>query len=244
MKKFMKFITIVIVISVTASLFMLAGCEKEEVAPKHLSEDKTFYLDKFDINLMGFELNPIQLNFLDLNNSFITLRANGTFTLKLAINNNMISVINSMIKGLNTSEMDINTFAEQYLYTFFPGFVLTDIPTSLNFLRNSLGAQFIGIDYESPEMMSLLTALAEGRLPESISLPANLAIQLDTVYEIVNVHSEYTGDYTGIYVGNWDHEESYEPYLILTMYENESGQSCLKTRLEVIGADINATANS
>lgn len=210
-------------IILSLSVLTLGGCKEDNYI------DATYSITNVSTSLLG-DLNLSM--FLDESLSYIKLNSDGTCTIRITPDGGVLSILNLAMKNLAIPGGDLDSFSYQYMQEMFPGFSFYDMAASLAFIEGSLGISLLGTE-------SLAQALAEGNL-SSVKLEEGLAIEINSVYTIKQLHSDYSGDYTAVYIGAYDDSYCQEPYTIFTMYKDKDGKSCLKTRFEVIGLDIDS----
>ncbi|MDD3946890.1 MAG: hypothetical protein PHI19_03530 [Clostridia bacterium] len=243
MKKILKLaVAITMLIAMVAlSAVALTACDKQPEY-NYLEQDTTFTITEFTLGaLLGDSLNLAE-SLLDPSQSYIKLNQDGTCQVKIAFTEELISFVNFMAGDMAMGNEEIESFSYQYLEVLFPGFDLTDVSGSLALIENSLGLRIAGLDDGNPEYENLKQQIESGNGITELSLPEGLALELNSVYSVKELHSEYSGDYTAVYIGGYDSSYNQEPYLIFTMYTNEDNQSCLKARFEILGGDVDSIA--
>lgn len=240
MKRIAKTIAtlVIMIIVLCVSSLALAGCGKEKKV--YLEEDTSFTINYFTVgSLLSPELNLA--GFFDDTKSYIKLTKDGTCILRITPAKQLFTIADTMLKDVNLSTDAVDTFYDQYLNPLFPGFDLKDIDGSLALVENTLGMKFLGLEAGNPEAEALKQGIESGNM-QGISIPKDFALELTTVYCIKKLHSDYTGDYTAVYIGNYDEETAQEPYLIFTLDKDEYGKDCLRYYFELLEVDIVATA--
>lgn len=224
MKKSIKHIVIIclIVIIISLSALSLGACQKNNYI------DATYTITYLSTSLLG-DVNLAM--FLDESLSYIKLNSDGTCTIRITPNEALIVIINLAIGGVEVPGGGLDSFSHQYMQEMFPGFSFNDMASGLALIEGSLGISLVGAE-------SFSDALAAGDL-SAIKVEEGFAIEVNSVYTIKQLLSENSGYYTAVYIGAYDDSYCQEPYTIFTMYEGD-GISCLKTRFEIIGLDIDS----
>jgi len=125
--------------------------------------------------------------------------------------------------------------ASIYLPTLFPTMDLTQLQAALNILEESMNFALLGFDFDDPNTIALEESLSTtGMLPSDFQIPSGLGIEYNGNYYMKNVVSEYSGEHTGVYVGNAELDEKL--FTIMTMTDNEDNTAikCLSLRIEFI----------
>ncbi len=192
------------------------------------------------VGLIPGGLGGLIVGLIDASKSGITLKPDGTMELLIILDMNGINAllkqfnidINSLVKNV-----DLTAFVAQYVNGLFPGFSLYDAEASLGLLPGSTGLELVGLDFESENIQKLVNALEAApnnfSLPQGFVLPDGLGIKYSGKYYIRDVEG-YDGEtYKGVYVGE-HHNKDGAPFVVMTMYENSSGNQMIKTNIEFI----------
>lgn len=232
MKKSLRLAAIITLIAVLfISAASLYGCTPKK---EFMEQDTYFFIT--DFSLLGYDMNLAGL--LEKGESYVLLRSDGTCHISIKPNKGLIALGNELLRQIDIDDEYLRSFSFQYLEVMFPGFTIDDVSYSLSLLQ-SVGAKLAGLEEGIPEYEQFKNALESGNGLNNVSIPKTLAIEVDTVYEIKHLRSQYSGDYTAVYIGRYDETYSKEPYIICTLYENEDGKTCLKARFEILKASIN-----
>lgn len=208
MKKFIKSIAITaLAVLLLTNLFLLFSCDKR------VKEDTVYYIDLKESKIMDVATTLL----LD-EESHIVLRKDGTAKVFLKTSESLGGILNyALSKGL-ASDFDLQPIIDGMVRDFFPGFTLEDMRLSLNLLKNSLHLTLVGLDPNDPGVAAIFQAISEtGKLPDSVTLPNGLGIEYNSEYRIEKVTSKYSGEYTGIFMG--DHHKNGEPYVMMTLQD-------------------------
>jgi len=214
MKKMMKkSVAIIAVITIIFSLFLFASCNKKKQV---LENDTVFYIDTLNSVIMenvSFSL------FVD-DSSYIALRKDGTATIHIRIKDGLGSVLNYALGAIGgIQDMDLRPYINGMVSDFLPGFSLSDMETTLQLIKNSMGLELFGIDPDDPDLREMFAYIEEtGRIPESFNLPSGIGLEYNAVYEIKDVYSSEGDKYIQVLMG--EHVENGEPYTIMTLSED------------------------
>ena len=234
MKKRTLALIMAVVLVASAMTFALVACDKDDKAELYVSENMTF--DLSGATVMGLPVSIV----LDNEKSGITLGTDGSLKLSLVINS---ALINSLLKGGNIFGFELSIaklqtmldglgeggvqaaldgFVNTYLSELVPGFKLgsaDDVAPSFALLKNSLGAEIVGVDLAGDKFKELYTSVVDNnKIPEKFELPEGFGIEFNGKYELRDVKNPDTGETVkAIYVGYFDVLD--DPYLMLSMYD-------------------------
>ncbi|HRU84193.1 MAG TPA: hypothetical protein P5058_02290 [Eubacteriales bacterium] len=218
MKKFfVKFLIVAIALVLLAGILMLSGCSK------HVKEDTVYYIDLENSSIWHFGLLP----FLDPASS-ITLRKDGTLTIKLILSQGAVDLVNGLLPPDFFAGLDLSSAFETMICYMFPGLDVNDALGLFTIAREKVGLNVHGLD----DIAGYITE--NGRFPDNFVLPSDVYIEYTDEYYIEKVKSPYSGEYTGIFVGESD---GTEPFLIMTQSKDRSK---LRMRVEFIKIELNA----
>ena len=174
-----------------------------------------FRIDTFNTSVWGMPGSTIG-GLLDLEKSGIFLRSDGTMSLRLILNETASSTINGMLGELMTGgTVDLSSFEETYLEPIAPGASLDDIEGLLDIAYDCLGLKLIGFDMNDPGIAALIEGLENGRLPESLSIPAGFGVELNYNYTMKKVQSANGTVYDAVYLTPYDGDT--QPFIVMTM---------------------------
>lgn len=226
-----KIFTVLILATIlSACVLAFAGCEEKKT---YAEEDISFGVTN-ETTVMGIPLNLV----LDPS-SGIELKKDGTFVLSLMLNDGAPRLLNNYFDLEAMSEADLSGFINAYVKPLFPGFTLDDVKGSLDLIKNSLGAEIVGLDFEDENVKKLVDSLeTTGKINSDLVIPEGLGIRYTSFYEIKTLKSESTGkEYTAIFTDKYS--EGGEPYFVLTMdTDPESGKKTLALRVEFLNLSL------
>ena len=176
-----------------------------------------FRIDTVNTSVWGMPGSMIG-GLLDLEKSGIFLRSDGTMSLRLILNETASSTINEMLGELLTGgTVDLSSFEETYLEPIAPGASLDDINALLDTAYDCLGLKLIGYDPANPDpgIAALIEGLENGRLPESLSIPAGFGVELNYNYTMKKVQSANGTVYDAVYLTPYDGDT--QPFIVMTM---------------------------
>lgn len=182
--------------------------------------------------------------FLDVQQSYIELKSDGTIIFQLTTIDNLdMDKISSLLGTLGMSvddmlgeDLDLSSGVDTYVKNLFPGFDLSDVAAGLNLLKGSMGVEIIGLnDPSDPTTQLWYSALASGKLPDPLVLPRQLAIRYTGTYFTEKVTSSVTGQsYTAVYFGN-PHPNG-NPFITATQdYDQATKLYRLYFNIDVVG---------
>lgn len=143
-------------------------------------------------------LFPDGIPILDKNDSYLDFMSDGTFELRLSVDQDLLSGVASLLKMLDVDLTDIdvvdfyenepfcdyNTTYAMYFGELFPGFDVRELKKSLDLLSVA-GCTVGGFDTNGEKFLAVETSLREtGKLPEGFTLPESLYISLNGYYTI------------------------------------------------------------
>lgn len=231
MKKIQKItICILLIVVVAGSCFMLSSCNKRET----LNRDYSF---SFDITTTTvWDIMGIPLAFTP--DSGLYLSKDGTATITITLNSSVSELLKTFNIDLSgVSSVDLGVMGEKYGKPILPWFNMQDLKTSLEALKQSLHGELI-LDYDEEATQKMLASLQEtGHLNEDFEIPKTFGIRYSGKYEVKHLKSAITGEeYTAIYLD--DYSETAEPYLMLTLTENEDGLKHASLRVEFLNMTL------
>lgn len=225
------FTVVFLIIAFVLCVLPLSGCGDKKT---YVEEDMSFALTN-KTTVMGIPLNLV----LDAS-SGIELKEDGTFVLNLMLNDGAPQLLNNYFDLEAMSKADLSGFINAYVKPIFPGFTLDDVKGSLDLIKNSLGIEIVGLDFEDENVKKLVESLeTTGKINSDLVIPEGLGIRYTSFYEIKTLKSETTGkEYTAIFTDKYS--EGGEPYFVLTMdTDSESGKKTLNMRVEFLNLTLN-----
>lgn len=233
MKNFKKIISSILVISVAlAFLVSFTACNNSS---ERVKSDISFAIEN---NTKVMDV-PIAI-FLNKKDSGITLRKDGTMTLRFALNSAVPALINSTFNiSTMLGEMDFNEYMSDYVSQVFPGFTLQDVPASLGLIEHSLGLTITGLDLASDNTQTLFEGLETGVFAENIAFPPNIGLEYNGPYTLKQLKDADGKDYTVIYMGK--HEKNGESFVVMGLDENSEGKKVINCRVNFINFIMTAT---
>ncbi len=181
-------------------------------------EDITFLLDLDNSTVLNKEVALI----ID-EQSNITLQKDGTISISIVLSKTFLGLANALLQTDMLDDVAINVIYFYILEELLPGLDFVDLSKALSILEVTFGMEIKGLDADD---LILETAIKEfvqtGKIPSGLKLPPQLNIVFTSEYYIEKVHSQYSGDYVGVYVGK--HHKNGEPFIIMDLKESEEGQ--------------------
>lgn len=216
------------------------------VVPKYTNKPitrhrgKTFKQTKiFNLSSIAMGNKELPSSFIDNENSNVTYKSDGTFSIKLVPDGVAIGMVNLLLytelknKGLDVSEYlsipaNFGTTIEVYIQEVFPGFDLREFKNSVELLT-SVGVHINGFDYSSEGMIELMNSLRENmEIPAGFLLPNDLSIEIKGYYFV-----EQAGDFTNIHMCVGNVSRNGYPFLYATLHTEENGDEWIETSIEV-----------
>jgi len=238
MKLVKKIVVVCLILMLSVSAALALGSCGEEEAPQrvYFETTKTYFLD--DLTIMNLGSAPMVV--LDQTRSYLRFGADGSFKLRLVISSDGIAIVNhALATGMvDFAALDLDYILDTFLAAMFPGFNRADFQGSLKLASDSLGLRFIGAD--TPEGNTLFDKLEVGDFTNLV-VPDPFGLEITSVYRLKTVHSDYSGDWDAIFIGNYDETVTPNPYTIFTIGENEEGVEYVYTIFEILNARISAS---
>lgn len=247
MKKARRTVTVILLALVLVlPLSILTACdngenedEAETVDGYYTENTVRYYIKANDIHVMelpiGFLFEPSQ--------TYFELRPDGTMEIRAIFKENFPAVVKSILQSTDTdlSELDVQGIVDTYVLELMPAFTLKDIPFSLGLLEATLGLRIEGLDFEYKGVKKICDSLAEtSRLPSVLDLPEGLGVVYEGKYRIKDLTSEVTGKtFRAVYTGG--SAANGEPYMVLTMAENDEGKETLSLHIEFLNITVTGT---
>lgn len=212
--------------------------------PERLVETK-FLIDD-NTSVMGWDLGFISgigsalgIEFAR-DECYIALRSDGTVTLRIMLDKSVGALL-PQLPGLVAGMMgDMSGFIDSYLVPLFPGFDINDIAGSFGLIERSLGARLVGVDLGDPDVIAFINALLNGgEVSGDISLDENIGIEWNGTYCIKEVTDIEGYRFKAVYVTPYD--EDTQPYIVMTLTDNEDGTQSLSFNTDFVKLKMHAT---
>ena len=221
-----------------------------------VSEDISYEINWTRSSLMDIAktlMNAIK-TFIDNEASGVTLSADGTLQIKLAVNpaqiNNILeNGIGALLEGLGIDlesfKSGIGSFAETYLEPIVPGFVPEDgtsiadnILNAFALAESSLGLKVVCDDPAEREefLKTLASALFEGNGDAPIVIPDGFALVVESEYTLGGVTYPDGTYYPGVYLIPSDPDT--RSYLVFSEYSGTDGSSRLNLKVDFLKLDL------
>jgi|GEM_PF-435639 len=221
-----------------------------------VSEDISYEINWTSSSLMNIAktlMNVIK-TFIDNEASGVTLSADGTLQIKLAVNPAQINDIlengiGALLEGfgidLESFESGIDSFAETYLEPIVPGFVPEDgtsiadnILNAFALAESSLGLKVVCDDPAEREefLKTLASVLFEGNVDAPIVIPDGFALVVESEYTLGGVTYPDGTYYPGVYLIPSDPDT--RSYLVFSEYSGTDGSSRLNLKVDFLKLDL------
>ena len=221
-----------------------------------VSEDISYEINWTSSSLMNIAktlMNAIK-TFIDNEASGVTLSADGTLQIKLAVNpaqiNNILeNGIGALLEGLGIDlesfKSGIGSFAETYLEPIVPGFVPEDgtsiadnILNAFALAESSLGLKVVCDDPAEREefLKTLASVLFEGNVDAPIVIPDGFALVVESEYTLGGVAYPDGTYYPGVYLIPSDPDT--RSYLVFSEYSGTDGGSRLNLKVDFLKLDL------
>ena len=221
-----------------------------------VSEDISYEINWTRSSLMDIAktlMNAIK-TFIDNEASGVTLSADGTLQIKLAVNpaqiNNILeNGIGALLEGLGIDlesfKSGIGSFAETYLEPIVPGFVPEDgtsiadnILNAFALAESSLGLKVVCDDPAEREefLKTLASVLFEGNVDAPIVIPDGFALVVESEYTLGGVTYPDGTYYPGVYLIPSDPDT--RSYLVFSEYSGTDGGSRLNLKVDFLKLDL------
>ena len=221
-----------------------------------VSEDISYEINWTRSSLMDIAktlMNAIK-TFIDNEASGVTLSADGTLQIKLAVNpaqaNGMLeNGIGALLEGLGIDlesfKSGIGSFAETYLEPIVPGFVPEDgtsiadnILNAFALAESSLGLKVVCDDPAEREefLKTLASVLFEGNVDAPIVIPDGFALVVESEYTLGGVTYPDGTYYPGVYLIPSDPDT--RSYLVFSEYSGTDGSSRLNLKVDFLKLDL------
>lgn len=221
-----------------------------------VSEDISYEINWTSSSLMNIAktlMNAIK-TFIDNEASGVTLSADGTLQIKLAVNPAQINDIlengiGALLEGfgidLESFESGIDSFAETYLEPIVPGFVPEDgtsiadnILNAFALAESSLGLKVVCADPAEREefLKTLASVLFEGNVDAPIVIPDGFALVVESEYTLGGVTYPDGTYYPGVYLIPSDPDT--RSYLVFSEYSGTDGGSRLNLKVDFLKLDL------
>lgn len=246
-KKASIIISIVLLIAVlTASLVCFTACDLPTEG-YFVTETIKVPLAPLSTYIMGLPLGIV----FDADTSYIEFTPDGICTVKLMLIDIASLMNNTVIKGLLegdgsedaetldktvTKEMLNTAFIDGYVNVMFPGFDITDLEGSLNLIKNSIGVELTGLDFENNDLIKAIDANLKNPntdqvLPDNFTLadlaglPQGIGLVIKGSYCLVDAPTADGTTFTMAMVGQ--HDSDTQP--LMTLVYDDSDDSYFVT---------------
>lgn len=181
--------------------------------------------------------------FLDKKRSGLVFTENGSYELRLTINDIAYAAANAALItfGAEREYFDLDGYFESldgYVGRFFPTETLKNIRSLIGKIKDDLGVSLIGIDPDDEAFMEKINKIAEEekvKLSE-LSVPRHVGLAARGAYKNVTLPSEFEKDgYSAVYLGKVVRYG--DPYFIGT-YFTENGEEKILIHNEVLKMNV------
>ena len=152
------------------------------------------------------------------------------------------AAIGEMLTGFNIEES-----IDYYMEPMFPGFKAKlkngDLEGALKLLKNGLGFDITGLDYDDEGVKEILAYVAEHMalpsfLLEKIPADTQLTLTFDSQYYVKDVKGADGKTYKAIYVSPIGANDATQPFCVFDVSNNYKGEQCLFFRLEFMAVNL------
>ena len=253
MKKILsRILTAIITLGTIAVIAVMAYGVVTGGGAKRMDKDTEFTFMTNPMTKWSYVADTIPLNLvLDMEDSKLTLKKDGTFTFRVMINPAILKLLNGdeefeqtkkLLEGFGldisgllatAADMDLKDPAGKYAVPIMPGFTTDHVQSSLALLE-SLDAHFVGLDYNDPNVQKMIKSIEEtGHLNADLVLPNQFGFEINSTYEIITETDSDGKEHTIIMVAGEPRKR--ESFLMFEMTDNEeTGKRELFLRVEFL----------
>lgn len=223
------------------------------------NKNTVFEIDNSNVSIMGNDLiyTFVAQLLLDDEQCYFSFGTDGKMHAQLQTNAGVFADIQGLLNDLKDSGFDLGDFdlaaiiesidlgpaVENMVAPMFPGFTLSDLKGSLELIKNSLGFNITGLDYDNENIKQILSYVAQNeKLPGNIFelLPSDMALALtfDHNYTIKTVYGANGKKMQCIYIGgDVANNAATQPFAVMTMGK-EDNKTVLDLRIEFMDVSI------
>ncbi len=212
---------LLIIIVALCCCFILPGCDTIV-----LDKDYSFSFDAIKTTIC--EIPGIPLFFA--NGSGLELKKDGNLSITVILEPTVSKLLEDM--KFDLSAFDLDMLMTCYAKPMLPWFDRHDLKASFDALKQNLGAELI-LDYEEEATKKIISSVENtGKLNSDFTIPKTFGLHYTAEYKVKKLTSEDGNEYLALYVDKYSDDG--EPFIIITLDENENGQKTAKIRIEFL----------
>lgn len=219
--KNLMIMALLIIIVALCCCFILPGCDTIV-----LDKDYSFSFDALQTTIWDTPGAPLFF----AKGSGLELKKDGNLSLTVILAPTVSKLLEDMKFDLSAFDLDI--LMTRYAEPMLPWFDRHDLKASFDALKQNLGAELI-LDYEEEATKKIISSVENtGKLNSDFTIPKTFGVRYTAEYKVKKLTSEDGNEYFALYVDK--HSDDGEPFIIITLDENENGQKTAKIRVEFL----------
>ena len=257
-KNVLKLTAIAIVALVTLTCaFALSACDEKRTDV--FEQNTKFYLDNDTLYFMGqpdILVSLVESVAINMDETYFEFRTDGTVHMQVTTKDGLFRNVNDLLEGYGIdlgflTSMNLQDSIDAYVEPMFPGFDERisegDLEGALKLIRNSLGFDITGLDYENDGVKEVLAYVgAYKSLPSDIfaKIPTDTVLRLtfDSTYDLRTVKGADGKEYTAIYISDIKNNPSTQPFGVFTVKE-DNGVKKATLRIEFMDITVGVKTN-
>ncbi len=217
--KNLMIMALLIIIVALSCCFILPGCDTIV-----LDKDYSFSFDALQTTIWDTPGAPLFL----AKGSGLELKKDGNLSLTVILAPTISKLLKNM--EVDLSAFDLDVLFTRYAEPMIPWFDRHDLKASFDALKQNLGAELI-LDYEEEATQKIIASVENtGKLNSDFTVPKTFGLRYTAEYKVKKLTSEDGNEYFALYVDKYSDDG--EPFIIITLGENENGQKTAKIRIE------------
>ena len=217
--KNLMIMALLIIIVALSCCFILPGCDTIV-----LDKDYSFSFDALQTTIWGTPGTPL----LFAKGSGLELKKDGNLSLTVIL----LPTVSKLFEDeeFDFSAFDLDVLFTRYAEPMFPWFDRHDLKASFEAIKQNFGAELL-VDYEEEATKKIVSSIENtGKLNSDFTIPKTFGVRYTAEYKVKKLTSEDGTEYFALYVDKYS--EDGEPFIIITLNENENGQKTAKIRIE------------
>ncbi|MDY4655337.1 MAG: hypothetical protein SO386_03840 [Eubacteriales bacterium] len=228
--KNLMIMALLIIIVALCFCFILPGCDTMT-----LDKDYSFSFDAIKTTI--WDVPGVPLFFAK--GSGLELKKDGNLSLTVILAPTTLTLLED--KKFDLSAFDLDILMTRYAEPILPWFDRHDLKASFAALKQNLGAELI-LDYEEEATKKIIASVENtGKLNSDFTIPKTFGFRYTAEYKVKKLTSAEGKEYFALYVDKFS--EDGEPFIIITLDENENGQKTAKIRIEFLKMTLSFVEN-
>lgn len=218
MKQIIKKCLVLLCITMVFLSILLCSMACSSPQKRFMEEDTVFIID-----LKKSSLYDNNLTFFLDKDSKVTLKKNGMIDISIKLNRVLLGTANLFLATNLVSDVQLKDVYLDIVEELLPGIHVSDLSNVIEVLKSTLGIKLKGLDIEDETLQAAVKEFVETKkIPSNLRLPKEIELSIINKYYIVDVCSEHSGCFSGVFIG--PHTKGGEPFFIMDLKEDEQGK--------------------